>query len=318
MNKKFILPIALLTLVSLVMLVSASMTKSNYLDYGTRYNSYDVGFFLQPGWNLILNPIAGTIAENSEIQLSDLKYTYWYSALDKKYLQIFPNDANFISYMTSKRAGEGTDLFNSYKFSSVWVYVEKQGTLRYRVGDSKGATITNNFKLYSGWNFVYRSPDFDEEDTLNTLKGTCNIEKAYLWNNNLLGKEGTWQPLDLNEWLQRMDLPSNDNGKGILIRVSDSCVFGKGASGGNPPQIPDDISQIPNDISKCTDSDGGMNYYVKGDIRNIDGGGSDFCYNLTVLTELYCNLSSPNSSPRYVSSIDYTCPKGCLNGACIP
>lgn len=67
--------------------------------------------------------------------------------------------------------------------------------------------------------------------------------------------------------------------------------------------------------SSCTDSDGGLNYTA----GNVCSGSksshipcpSDGCWNGTTLVELYC-LPNGTISQQY-----YTCPSGCLNGACV-
>jgi len=63
--------------------------------------------------------------------------------------------------------------------------------------------------------------------------------------------------------------------------------------------------------TKCTDSDGGRDYYVKGRTQVVGGLATedDFCTG-SVLTELYCVGNAMN--PERV-----TCPSGCSNGACI-
>jgi len=64
----------------------------------------------------------------------------------------------------------------------------------------------------------------------------------------------------------------------------------------------------------CTDSDGGINYYVKGTASYSYGAKyynySDYCFSSTGLYERYC-------SGNYVYGTTYYCPYGCSNGACI-
>lgn len=64
----------------------------------------------------------------------------------------------------------------------------------------------------------------------------------------------------------------------------------------------------------CTDSDGGINYNVKGNltVTNINGhivNEDDFCLSSKVLSEAYCNASIASHS-------EYTCPNVCSSGAC--
>ena len=80
------------------------------------------------------------------------------------------------------------------------------------------------------------------------------------------------------------------------------------------PQANDCFSETPQ-VQTCTDSDGGLNYYVKGTCTscNIQGG---FCSAMIdtcsakTLTECYCEGNN-------IASINNLCPNGCNDGACI-
>jgi hypothetical protein len=71
----------------------------------------------------------------------------------------------------------------------------------------------------------------------------------------------------------------------------------------------------------CTDSDGGINYYVKGDTKGILGGpgnivgGEDNCSCLS--TGENCKLLEYYCKNGYVVYKQYNCPNGCKDGACI-
>jgi len=65
---------------------------------------------------------------------------------------------------------------------------------------------------------------------------------------------------------------------------------------------------------KCTDSDGGRNYYKKGFFENSQGsGGSDACYSSKTLLEGYCDASCKYG----LCTVNYNCPYGCKDGACL-
>lgn len=71
-----------------------------------------------------------------------------------------------------------------------------------------------------------------------------------------------------------------------------------------------------NDTVKCVDSDGGIDYYLKGNVFSSTRSDliyNDQCMNNTVgtLREYYCNS---NSTVGYVY---YNCSNGCENGACV-
>jgi|GEM_PF-2182646 len=79
--------------------------------------------------------------------------------------------------------------------------------------------------------------------------------------------------------------------------------------------LDDDCDEtIDEDCVECTDSDEGDNYYVKGQCTQRVGTGvgmvSDLCADEETLKECYCE----NNSLKYVN---YTCPYGCNDGACL-
>jgi len=67
----------------------------------------------------------------------------------------------------------------------------------------------------------------------------------------------------------------------------------------------------------CSDSDGGIKYYIKGTVTYFNGRTTsyypDYCMNYNgTLREYYCN----NGRVAYRSPLPSECPQGCLNGAC--
>ena len=74
----------------------------------------------------------------------------------------------------------------------------------------------------------------------------------------------------------------------------------------------------------CTDSDGGKNYFVKGEAGGKANPKDDFsqgairsrvpdiCLGTSTLNEYYCD------DEGYISRINYDCTGGCKDGACIP
>lgn len=76
----------------------------------------------------------------------------------------------------------------------------------------------------------------------------------------------------------------------------------------------------------CTDSDGGLDYYVKGTIKGMAAVAgmtvseiyteeTDFCLDGYSLNEYYCDIN--NTVPSDVWDVIYKCPNGCSNGACL-
>jgi len=75
--------------------------------------------------------------------------------------------------------------------------------------------------------------------------------------------------------------------------------------------------KIETPVYTCNDSDGGINYYVKGTITGSMGTGSyeDYCLSQNTLIERYCNPVTPSN---FTKSYDCTSEgKICQEGACI-
>lgn len=62
----------------------------------------------------------------------------------------------------------------------------------------------------------------------------------------------------------------------------------------------------------CTDSDGGVNFNVQGTVTIGGQSYTDVCSTSNLVTEYYCNATSPVG---YSASTGY-CGSGCFNGAC--
>jgi len=86
------------------------------------------------------------------------------------------------------------------------------------------------------------------------------------------------------------------------------------ASGVTCPNGCKDGACVITNISTCSDSDGGTNYYVKGTITgNLASGDirSDMCINSVTLRELFCNSNNIGWPALY------DCPNGCKDGVCL-
>lgn len=103
--------------------------------------------------------------------------------------------------------------------------------------------------------------------------------------------------------------------------VNDTTVFeyicNKGCDNILAHEIPcflgckDGACIIPENVT-CTDSDGGLDYYVKGTVTwGSSGIAPDTCFDENRLDEAYC------SDDGIGGTIDYTCPYGCSEGVCI-
>ncbi len=90
--------------------------------------------------------------------------------------------------------------------------------------------------------------------------------------------------------------------------------------GNNVCEQSENALNCPEDCSngECTDSDGGLNFYVKGTATGPVGPGlnvkttteTDSC-NDDILTEYACN-----TKPSYIYGTPYKCPSGCKDGQC--
>jgi len=216
MNKKIILPIAILSLLSLAVFVSANSMVKNSNEV------YEAEVYLSEGWNLI----SGTIPEDgiltdSDIKISDITAMWYYSPLQKKYIRVYPD----IDWDAINQDDEDFVLT-----SAMWIYSKRAGVIKYSTLEDYPSL--ENRQLYSGWNLVSMTPDMIESSenpdlTFEDIKGNCNVEKAYYF------FDGDWMLFDMPE------MDSTLLGKGMAIRVSDNCKLGKSdVSVVNPPLLP--------------------------------------------------------------------------------
>ena len=79
------------------------------------------------------------------------------------------------------------------------------------------------------------------------------------------------------------------------------------------PGISPGLAIVDHSTYSCTDTDGGLNYYVKGTVTSDTGGTvNDSCFSSNVLTEYFCGEDN-----NYTASEVHTCSEGgCVDGAC--
>jgi hypothetical protein len=320
MNKKIILSVVLLCLVSMVF-ASAKMTLLSERDYEYEVE-YEVEVNLREGWNLVAG--AGdfeVISESSPIKKGDISVVYGYLPISKAYVMTVPYDNREVD----KLHEEEKKGFNYKQMlsSSFWVYSKKSGTLIFKTE----ILPLNERKLYSGWNFISMTPEMSEKN-LNQIKGTCNIEKFYMYVGE--GEMGGWSG-NLADFLK-------DRSK-----VSSDCKMRSGSSDITPPSIPDGTEGT--EMGKCVDSDSGINYLEKGNVKGIyvdhltnrerEEEAEDLCINDESFSQTDINyylereyisedqigdeniLLEFGCNGDYIIIHNYECPNGCLNGACI-
>lgn len=238
MDKKIILPMSLVLLIGLAVFVSATGIIISQPDKNGGFYDYQYELNLEKGWNLIAYgenfpyymskdyvkedlPIYQKIVDYTNIPGIDRKkadaplFVYFYNPQTKQYAEIFPENP----------LGIGV----TYQNSAMWVYVRESTRVKYFAPNIPKLSDT---KLVSGWNFVGMVPEMVEK-SLDELKGSCTIEKAYGWDYNSQ-REGYWNDI-LDE-----KLPSEAVGMGFIIKVVNNCELG--VSVGAMPNIP----PIPN------------------------------------------------------------------------
>jgi|GEM_PF-3343122 len=83
------------------------------------------------------------------------------------------------------------------------------------------------------------------------------------------------------------------------------------------------VDILSNKTTTCTDTDGGLDYYVRGNLNLTNSPqigyntySEDFCSG-NILREVYCNVSGVVDGVNGYSQIYYSCPNGCEGGVCI-
>lgn len=236
--KKFSLSL-IVSLLLCIMLVSAfgfSMTqatkqftdRSGNVQESAPKGTYIVKGAFFEGWNLAINfgnfadfNIIQSDPEVNEIKKSNILAVYYYSPIQGKYLEVYPNkDASFDSEDWEHRTN-----------AAYWVYSNKEGIITYETDDVKD--VEDGIKLFSGWNILGVTPGMGDVN-IEDLVGSCNIEKVYFYSSY----DVKWFKIDnLGN-----DFEGNMVGSGALLKVSDDCVFGTESFGSGtvtpPPSIP--------------------------------------------------------------------------------
>jgi len=228
MNKKIILPISLMLLVGFVVFVSAVQMDKDIPGYGTigaNYVQNEVS--VTNGWNLIKglgNPdwiVGGDISPNQ------IKAIYALNPLTKEYVKFHPENSEL----------KNLDVAVDYLLGNTafWVYVntdEKNAKLSYYTLES---APLDKRQLFSGWNFLAFTSEMNGK-TLSDIKGTCNFDKVYTWDNSnqRWGADVAPKPDSNNLGVINQEFV----GYGFIVKVSSDCKLGTSSSGGNVPSVP--------------------------------------------------------------------------------
>ena len=310
MNKKYILPIALLTLVSLAFLVSAVGVPSLPGETSVDTTGTNINIQFQKGWNLIgmwtLDDSLSELVNNKSVE-----YVFIFDNLNKNYVQLAPNRE---SGRLNSILGPGTRP-GYFLNAGVWVYVKEDYLFSPQSIDDP--VSIDVLKMERGWNIFSITPDMIGK-SLNDFKGECEITSAYLWDS------------ENQEWGTIFNLMNDRNileteggiGKGLVIKVNEDCQLYSSST--TPPAI----------HVECNDNDGGLDYskmsFVlstkhvnsNGEVYTSENsfGEGDSCCTI-------CDNTEDGKSGEYllegycddlgvVRFKKYDCQNGCENGVC--
>lgn len=178
------------------------------------------------GWNMVYGfTFPDRIEPGSEIAPENIKAVYLLLQPSQEYVRLYP-DAE-----SEKLVGIDDDY---YEQTAQWVFSDKQGVMNYEAEEPLPASLWDRHQLYEGWNMIGITPDMGAGDSsfaINDFAGSCDIEKVFFYSPS--GER--WVQLSLDEDDVGDDLPY----LGIVMKVSNDCVFGlEGVGGNTPPAIP--------------------------------------------------------------------------------
>ncbi len=305
----------------------------NFYDYGG--NAINIA----EGWNLVWDFYYPGQISSGTISPSDVKAIYSLDQLTKGYYEMFPNyDSTKEKQVISSYSNAG---YVGIGGIMSWVYFDKAGSFKFRIPMSDttiqpysfGSTLPTSH-LIKGWNFVGISPamfftpssglssdtGFNIPEgsyfTLDDIKGNCNITSAHFFEG---GPGGGWTNVSLSDPINNSRLM-----KAIAINVTHDCILGQ------------------TDGNIICESDGAINYKVKGTVSLIDSANEQVIQSQSDSCQTYQQLSQWSSSAQSwsgsslalvkkycgfdsngnVEIMNYTvypgpnCPNGCFNGAC--
>lgn len=209
MNKKIIIPIVLMILVSLAVFVVAIPNKT--ID----------NFSLSKGWNLVygLTSPEQIIEQGSNSQgvsadeiKNSIELIYVYDSKVDEYVLIYAKQG-------TKETGEYKN-FNPPEEtpeSVMWVYSERAYSVKYNAPNYPSLSSRD---IRKGWNFIPVSPEMNGK-SINDLKGNCFYELVYTY----AEEDGITQWINLESVLDdnRMLSEASASGFQLVIKVKDDC-----------------------------------------------------------------------------------------------
>ena len=216
MKQEIILSIAILSLLSLAVFVSAVMVDKGNGKYEVTIHDF------REGWNLVPGIIPNdALLEDSEVKLNNIKAVWYYSPIQKKYLQVHPNT----DWTNLQKDDDDFVLTNA-----MWIYSDISGTLKYN--SLEDYPSLEKRQLYEGWNFVAVTPDMSDPK-FGDIFSSCKVLKIASWDNEMQG----WGVIPFSTFENEK---IGANGIGLAIKVSEDCKLGSSQTneGVNPPSLP--------------------------------------------------------------------------------
>jgi hypothetical protein len=192
-------------------------------------------------------------------------------------------------------------------------------------------TFIIDFENYGSYVFFYEANSTDYMHILNlNCEGTCYGKKTFVYQiSDDIFDIGTYRLVvysyDNNEYFDYKF-------KVVAVKCSDGTLVGRCSI--TKPKYCDGSETLIDDCQTCgcpisyncqddgmcvgeiicTDSDGGLNYYIQGTASVGPVSATDICIS-QILKESACTIDEEGFHQIYVK--DYNCPFGCKNGACV-
>ena len=212
----------LLTIAAFLFLIGAIVLVSAWA--GEIYFDFD------EGWNLVYGLGDINQLEGQTLEKSSIKAIWGFIPTTQENVQIYPEtDFSKINLI------DDDELMNT----AFWVYTEKGALSEYWLAEE--IIPLKDRPMYSGWNFVGITPDMtidvntaspeeEEKYTFSAMKGSCDIQKVYFFDN----EHQTWVNYPLTEELDKSFV-----GFGVVVKVASNCKMGNpGGASVTPPAIP--------------------------------------------------------------------------------
>tara|TARA_Y100000310_G_C20306915_1_gene634386 strand:- start:24 stop:662 length:639 start_codon:yes stop_codon:yes gene_type:complete len=212
MKHKLFLTIAILSLLSLAVFVSAIIDEGDMT----------VSVYVSEGWNLVSS---GTFAvnplQNSDIKIEDISAIYYYNTQMNEYRRVYPKSEIL--------ADELLAYYEGTYAPAAWIYSKKSGNLIFRSDD---ILPLDERPIFKGWNLVSITPMVTKILFEKSI-GTCNIERSYFYNTD----NNEWVSYSVSSLFNEIDGPEDEDfvGLGWVIKVSEDCNLGSSVT---PPTLP--------------------------------------------------------------------------------